>query len=250
MKNVVKRLLPLFLLLFFISSCKKAQDRNCLKSTGKMRSKEILLTSFSRLKLYENVEFVLVQDSLNKVILTGGENLLNKISTIVLDEVLTIKDMNKCNFLRSYSKTIKAEIHFKDLSVIDYFGTKPLSNIGILKFSNFSLSFSKGSGSVKLQMNTDLFSANIASGYGDFTLTGTVNYADIKVSGNGYCDTYGLIVNDSIAVVSNTVGSLKINADHVDLRAETKNGGNIYYIGAPSIKVFNKYGKGDLINSN
>ncbi len=250
MTNPFVRLIIYFLLFICIFSCKKAQDRSCLKSTGKMGTKEISIPSCTKLELYENIEYVLIQDSLNKVVLIGGENLLNEISVTNSDETLTIKDMNNCNFLRSYSKKIIAEIHFKSISVVNYFGTKPLTNIGTLKLTEFSLNFNEGSGSVTLDINSDFVYANISNGYGDFTLTGSSNYANIKVNGNGYCNTYGLVVNDSISIVSNTVGSLKINADKLDLRAETKNGGNIYYLGAPSIKIFNKYGTGDLIKAN
>ena len=250
MKNPFVRLLIYFLLFICILSCKKAKDRSCLKASGKMGTKEISVPAFTKLELYENIEYVLIQDSLNKVVLIGGENLLNQISITYSDETLTIKDMNTCNFLRSYRKKLIAEIHFKSISVVNYFGTKPLTNIGTLQLTDFSLNFNEGSGSVVLDINSDVVHANISNGYGDFTLRGLVNYADIKVNGNGYCDTYALLVTDSISIVSNTVGSLKINADNLDLRAETKNGGNIYYLGDPSIKIFNKYGTGDLIKSN
>ncbi|GEM_PF-145501 len=242
-----------FLLSFFLiafSSCKKAEDRSCFKSTGKQISKEIKVNSFYKIKVYEHLDFVLVQDSLDKIIINGGENLLNYIDVVVENKTLSIRNKNKCAFLRTHAKKIKVEIHFTNLEVIDFYGSEMLTNIDTLNLPNLNLTLLDCSGSVNLCLISNLLLANVANGYGDFTLKGNVNYADIQVKGNGFCDTYGLEVKDSMSVISNTVVDLKVNVDQIDLKAETKNKGNINYIGIPFIEVFNKYGDGKLIDKN
>ena len=248
--SLYKIVFQLSLLLIVFTSCKKAENRSCFKSTGKQISKEIKLNSFVKIKLYEHLEFILIQDSLDKIVLNGGENLLNEIDIVLEKNTLSISNHNKCNFLRSQKNKITAVIHFTSLESIDFQGTNSLSSVDTLKFTKLNLTLFDCAGSVNLTLNSSLLLANVANGYGDFTLEGNVDYADIQVKGNGFCNTNDLLVKDSMSIASNTVVDLKVNVDQVHLKAETKNKGNIYYIGTPSIKVFNKYGEGDLINNN
>jgi hypothetical protein len=243
----------LWYLVFFGSllfSCKKSEDRVCFKGTGKQGRLEISVSSFDKLDLYEHIEYELIQDSLDKVVIKGGKNLLNRINILVDDFTLIIKNENKCAFLRTYKNVIKVEIHFTNLNTLNYFGTELLTNLNSLKLNSLSLMMKNGSGTIQLNLDTDQLRVNVSSGYGNFILNGSAKYANIQVGSNGFCDAYGLSVADSISVVSNTPSPIKINADHADLRAEIKNGGDIYYIGAPSTILFNQYGNGKLIDKN
>lgn len=232
-----------------LSSCKKAENRTCFKFAGKDIEKEILLTSFDKMKLFQKIEYVLIQDSLDKVVLKGGENLLNLVDVKVSDGCLTMENKNKCSFLRSYDRKIKAEIHFTQLNDLEYQGTDNLTNEGTLNLNWFLFKILSGSSSVKLNINADVIYAYTA-GYSDFTFTGKANYSNIVVNSNSYCDTYGLEVKDSITVINNSVGLIKINADQVNLKAEIKKSGNIWYKGTPVIQAYNQYGTGELMNEN
>lgn len=238
-----------FVSIIFLAACKKAENRHCFKSIGKEIVKEISLDDFDKLELYEHIEFVLVQDSVSKVIISGGKNLLKDISFNVSDKILIVKNNNRCHFLRRYDKVVKAEIHFINLSELTYKGTESVTNKDTLNLTWFALGVSDGSGSVKLNLNADIINA-YSSSYTDFTLAGKVNYAEFTIRSNSFCDTYGLKVKNSLNVISSSMGLTKVNADKSELKAEINNGGNIYYIGDPSIKVYNKYGNGELIDKN
>ena len=61
---------------FIIISCKKPEERSCLKRSGD-KTKEIVTTGeFNRLSLMEHLSYVLVQDTVSYVVLEGGKNLL------------------------------------------------------------------------------------------------------------------------------------------------------------------------------
>ncbi len=64
------------MLLIFVSSCKKSENRTCWKTAGKMADTVIYVNDFSKLTLNENMSFELVQDSLNKIEIIGGKNLI------------------------------------------------------------------------------------------------------------------------------------------------------------------------------
>jgi hypothetical protein len=200
--------------------------------------------------LKEHLKYVLVQDTVEKVVLTGGENLLNFIEVDVVDGVLTMSNSNRCNFLRSYKKKVTAEIHFKSLINMEFIGTEELTNKGTLELGWFTLLIRDGAGPLKLNMNAEAVFATISHGWGDFTFNGVVNHANLNVRSNGFCDTYGLKVIDSLTVISNTQGSVKVNADNTIFRAETDADGNIYFKGNPLSTSFNQYGNGELIDAN
>ncbi len=237
-------------LLAGVKSCKKAEDRECLKSTGHVVTQEFGIPSFTKLDLNEKIEFCLVQDSVFKVVLNGGENLLNDVKISVSNDRLTITNENKCNFLRSYKKVIKAEIHFVDLTEIKYRGTEILTNLDTLNLPWLTLEILNSSGSINLNLNSKMIYASASGGYGDFNLSGTTDYANLFIDNNGFCNTYNLSVKDSVKVVSNTMGNMMVNSNNTILKADIKNGGNIFYKGVPSNIVLNKKGKGNLLKEN
>jgi hypothetical protein len=245
------RIISLSFLLFFLISCEKQEDRACFKTAGDDSSVELLVDSFDKLYLKEHMEFVLVQDTVEKIVISGGRNLLNFIDAKVIDGRLEIYNTNKCSFLRSYKKKIKVEIHFIQLINIHYEGTETLINKGTLQLNWLTVLIRDGAGPVKLNFNANTIYTTIAHGWGDFTYSGNVNYANFNVRSNGYCDTYGLNVSDSITVISNTPGISKVNANGAQFRAEIDGSGDIWYKGNPNgSPIVYQYGTGEVISKN
>ncbi|MEY3237015.1 MAG: hypothetical protein RI883_1116 [Bacteroidota bacterium] len=246
MKNLICFLCGFLILV----SCAKPEDRECVKSAGDETEIEILTPKIDRLFLHEHLEYILVQDTIEKVVLSGGKNLVNFVIVDVNEGLLDISNTNKCNFLRSYKKKVKVEIHFIELINIHFEGTESLTNKDTLQFSWMTFLIRDGAGPVLLNFNADAIYATISHGWGDFTFNGTVNYANLNVRSNGFCDTYGLKVKDSLTVISNTQGYVKVNANNAKLKSQTDLDGDIYYKGMPSFIKFNQYGSGDLIDAN
>ena len=243
----MKRLFTFLLMTIILFSCKKPEDRICFKSTGNTITKEIHLGDFDKLILNEHLTYSIIQDSLNKVILNGGENLLSKINLNLKDNnTLEIKNTNKCNFLRNYSKKINVEIHLKTLVNIEFIGTDTLSNLGTLKVDYLTLVVKDGAGTANLKVDAKYINAVVTGGYGDFILQGKTDAAKILINGNGFCNTNNLTVKDSIICISNTVAPLKINCNNTFLNCQIKNNGDVLYKGSPSKIEYTNLGKGKL----
>jgi hypothetical protein len=225
-------LLFLFIALL-VFSCKKPENRTCFKLLGSETIKEIPLADFNRLDLREHVEYVLIQDSLDKVVLKGGKNLLNLIEVTVADELLTIENKNKCGFLRNAKKVVVAEIHFTKLINIRFIGTEPLTSQGTIYTDYFTFYSRDGAGDVNLDLNAVQIDAEANHGWCNFTLTGITQQARICAKSNSYCDVTGLTVTDSIYVASETVGDIKINANNLIIHGYITESGNILYKGNP-----------------
>lgn len=215
-------------------SCKKPENRTCFKLLGPETSREIPLSTFDRLDLREHVKYVLIQDSLDKVVLKGGKNLLNLIEVETTGGLLTIENKNRCGFLRNAKKVVVAEIHFTSLINIRFIGTESLTAQGTIYTDYFTFYSRDGAGDVILDLNAIEINAEANHGWCNFTMTGKTKFARICAKSNSYCNVSGLQVTDSLYVASETVGDIKVNADNVLLRGYITESGNILYKGTPS----------------
>lgn len=242
------RIALVFLLILPFSACKKAENRKCFKGVGTETTKVLELPTFNKLLLKEHIQYVLIQDSTNQLIIQGGENLVNFIEwSLDGENRLKIENKNKCSFLRKMSTKLIVEIHYTTIEDIHFEGTESLTNIGELSGNYLSLLIRDGAGSVNLNINTPLTYADISHGWGDYTFTGKTEYAEIRARSNGYCNVLGLEVRDSIFTSSSTAGTIKLKADGIPLRGEILTNGKILYRGTPSLIDVKITGTGELI---
>lgn len=236
--------------LLLLFSCKKPEDRRCWKSTGEQTEREITLDSFDRLQLGPHLAYTIVQDSLDKVVIYGGRNLVNLVDCETENGLLTIRNRNKCAFLRKSTKGLVAEIHCTSVKNIRYEGTEYLKSAGVIHSDYFTLLIRDGAGPVDLTLNALVIDADISHGWGDYTLHGTAQLARIGARSNGYCDVFDLVVTDSMYVASETPGTIKVNANGIPLAGYIKGSGNVWYKGTPaSINVICT-GEGKVLNKN
>ena len=240
-----------FILLFVVVSCKKAEDRSCMKVAGENGEKEVTLAEFDNLFLGPHLKFILVQDTENKMILRGGKNLLNFVSSEVVNGELRIENKNKCNFLRSFKKKIiEVELHLTDIVNIQFEGTRALTCQNQLVQNDLTLVIRDGAGNVNLNLQANSLNTIVTHGWGNFDLNGNVNFLGLTVGGNGFGNSSDLIVNDSMYVISSTPEDLTVNCNGALMRAEIGSSGNIYYHGTPSFLEINDYGDGAVIDNN
>lgn len=246
-------MMRIFIIVLFVAtlfSCKKAEDRRCFKSVGPNTTKEIIVDSFDKLFLGPHVKFVLVQDSEEKVVLKGGKNLLNFISTDVIDGILRVENKNKCNFLRSFSKIVTAEIHLVNVVNIEFEGTEELTCSNQLSAVDLALTIRDGAGHVDLDVSANSLNFVLTHGWGNFTFNGDVNYLNMEVRSNGFGSTYGLTVADSVLVKSSSTENIMIQANNCLIRTQTFEAGDIWYRGTPTFIEHHSYGDGQLVNKN
>lgn len=237
-------------LIVMFSACKKAEDRRCVKSAGEDTVQTHLVESFNKLDLGPRIRYVLVQDTVEKVVISGGKNLLNFITFSVEDGTLKIENKNNCNFLRSYKHVVEVEIHLVSLINVLFKGTKELSCKNQLNLPYLTFVIEEGGGTCNLNLNC--YSLYVGSGYGwgNFTISGQTNYAKIDIRDNGFGDLYDFQILDSATVISASSETLKMNFNGAAIRAETSSYGDIWYTGTPSFLEYNRYGDGDLIDKN
>ena len=245
--RIVGVYLGLALLIF---SCKKSEDRTCFKSTGKEVTVDVKLDGFLGLYLLQNLSYHLVPDTVNFARITGGENLINHVSFNYFDSILYVINDNKCNFLRSYDKTIRVEIHYTQLFSTKFIGSETLTNSDSIRGEHFNLYVDKGSGSVDLTVYNDFSNALVGDGVGDYTLRGKVRYGHYQIRDNGFADVTGVIASEGLKISTTSAGIMKCRADGIPLVVNIDGPGDVWYYGTPSSITLNKSGDGNLIHKN
>jgi hypothetical protein len=244
---MVSRVIFISLLGALIISCKKSKDRSCIKFVGDNGTVDTLLTSFDTIRLYDDLKYILIQDSIFKVKVEGGENVIGHVKVENENNTLTLKNENKCNFLRSYKEKMTVYIHCLDVNYIYFEGSEQLRSQDTLVSSELRVLIRDGAGNVDLTVRNGYMSAVVTHGWGNFILRGITLDAYLNCSTNSYCDTRDLEVENTLNVNSNTQGDMFVNAnvDHFDCLINQK--GDIYYEGNPLTTTFEYNGEGEVI---
>lgn len=240
----------LLILVVFIAACKKSEERSCFKSVGEESTLIIEPGHFDKMYLGPHIQYCFIQDTVDKVVLEGGENLLNFIDISVADEKLYVSNVNKCNFLRSYDKHVKATIYFKDLINIEFDGTLDTECQDTIQSDYLSVTMNESAGKLNLLVNCKVMYATVNKNWGNFNFWGNVDFLKISVFGNGFGSAYDLKVKDSIHLISRSGETVDINADGIYLRSQIHSSGDIWYKGTPTSINHQSFGSGELVDKN
>jgi len=250
----IRRMSLLILSIVFLAgiySCKPANERSCFKRSGESDSLLIELPSFDKLILGEHMRFILVQDTIQKIRLYGGSNLLNQIS-IDTDESneISISNENRCKFFRYRNNDIIVYIHFIGLNEIVFNGSEELSNQGVLVLEDLKITTLGSGGSVNLHLSAnEIYSLNEA-GWPDVTLHGDCTSFRSETFGNLILNLMDLNVNESMDLISQAGTISKIGAQGTVLKVELSGTGDLWYYGIPSEIIKKEYNSGKLIDKN
>lgn len=240
----------IFILLFsFLTiACNKDDGCGCFDSTGKNISITKDLDDFTNINISDNINIFLIQDSVNSITLTGGENVLKGVKVYCENATFFIKNINRCNWARSYKRKINAVVRFKNLNNIIYSGTGIINTLNVLKTNNFTFDCWDGAGDISLELDTYETHINMHLGSSNIKVKGITKNNYIYTFSYGVIDCKDLFSRNvyithrgtnNCFVYSNE--QLIVNINYI---------GDIYYLGQPSIIETNINGTGQLIDIN
>lgn len=246
---MMKKQLLLLLIIFtsFVwNGCKDVCD--CFKSTGPMSSEDRSLSDIHHITMNTNVDLIIHPDTFNHIRVNAGSHLISEISTKVSNGSLTIKNNNKCNWVRDFHPTIQVEVWVKNnsLSGVDFFNaTGNLEMTDSLKADYFDFEVFGSIGTYNLKFNTNTLKLAINNGPSDINAIGKTNVAYLWAVGFGQVDCRGLVAGD-IYMTNKGTNNNYVNATHL-LDASLFGSGNIYYAGNPPTLKENILGSGQII---
>lgn len=117
-----------FLATFFLFACNKENAPDIIKSAGEEVTVTRELESFTELIILDEFDVELVYDSIFKVEVTFGKNIVNKVLTDVNNGILTLENGNKFNWVRKMGQRINVKVHCSNMAQIEMVGDGTLLN--------------------------------------------------------------------------------------------------------------------------
>jgi len=217
-------------------SCKKENRCDCLKSTGKIVLENRVVGDFTNIWIEDNINVIIKPDTINKITIEAGKNLLELIHTEIKNNYLYITNENRCNWIRKFDIPINAYISIKKLDSINYWGYGNITCTDTLVNDIFQIDVHDGAGTIDLTIKAQESRLKIHTGPPTMNIKGISRVNLLYQGGTGrinaenLCTEYTYLksfgTNDCFIQVSK------------ELEAKINYIGNVYYKGNPySIKT-------------
>ncbi len=244
MRKKTGKFLVLIISALWLQGCGDICD--CFQSTGDLTSEERALPSCSGIYLTSNIDVIVHRDTVRRMRVTAGKNLLDGIETKVESGTLRLKNTNSCNWVRKLDPEIRVEIWTDKLeSVFIEDANGDLSFADTLESTMFRMDIYNSMGTYRTKTKTDIITLAIHNGPADIIAEGVSNLQYIYHVGYGSINN---LLLDCKQVFINNRGTNDIYVFTKDmLDAKIEYIGNIYYQGSPGTIHQNITGTGKLI---
>ncbi len=234
----------LFIPVFFLFTCKKENMFDCLKPTGKIVREERSIVHARYFNIGKGkINCYFTQDSIYKIEVEAGKNLIGLIKTEVKGDTLFITNHNKCNFMRSYKPQINIYISTPDLKKIIQNGVGTIKSTNTIARDSIYLE-TWGSPDIYFNVNCDFLQTHVHNSTAVYTSGFAKNHFAYMWHNSTF---FGDNLNTNYTYIfDNTTGNFHCNASN-EIDAAIQLSGDIYYSGNPLINVDNIGGTGKLI---
>jgi hypothetical protein len=216
------------------SSCRKENSFDCFKGNGEEVTQVRIPGEFSSVDIYDKMEVTVSRGSEYNVSVTAGKNIIKNITTSVHNGTLNIRNMNTCNFVRGYKKTIRVHVTLPYLKRITNNSVGPVYfTEGFTQDTLVIRAESSGDIHVKGSFNEIRSSSH---GNGDVYLKGTCNSLVVYAYGTNFLFADSLSVKNYMFIHSVTYGDCHVNVSGLNVfEYNILRDGNIYYRGTPGV---------------
>ena len=223
------------------TACEKSPQM--LKPTGDIILVSRELSPYTTLVLYDNVDVTFCDTiPVNTAYLSGGEYLLDWITTEQHTDSLVVMNENTGNWLRSYKKVPELIIHPSGLTSIQYFSSGFVRCESRICCDTFVLDVRRGGGSIDLDFDVNKLKVSNLAGTCDITLRGTSYITFIHNT------SYGPVMSNDLHSEQIYMNNNGFSDVHVFARrtfvAQINSSGNIYYYGNPEQVELTRSGSG------
>ncbi len=228
-----------------LAGCAREQWDDCITSTGPERTEEREVGGYDRIVLNDRIDLVLEERQAGTVMVEGGRNLLGQVVTEVHAGELTIRNDNRCNWVRSFKPRITVHASWGGLRKLQLLGTGDVSCAGTITQPTFEIDQDGGMGRTELRLDVDSCHVGSRSGAGDLIMHGTARAGSIFQSGTGHVDAYGFSI-EHLWVKNDGLVHLRCRAPG-SLHAIVEGSGDIRYAGSPTTVTTEINGSGRVI---
>ncbi len=241
----MNKLILVIIILCLFYSCEK-ESSNCFFANGSIEKKEIVLDDFTSIEVYDIFNMILIQDTVNRIVLEGGENLLQHVEIRIKDDTLKISHSIRCIWLREYEK-INIYVYFSRLDRIVADAPVRIISSDTLTCSNLEY-FALGEiGEADMILNCNYFRFD-----GSYSTLGQFRFKGKSDKSRFYVNYGSSVFADSLIsgqadVYFKTIGDIHVHVTE-HLRVWIWGPGNVYYSGNPGkVEIMEKRSTGRLI---
>ncbi len=170
---------------------------------------------------------------------------MDGIKTEVINGTLVVSNINKCNWLRDFKNKFTANIHYKSIRQIYYYGSGNLTCSDTIRENYLQVESKNGTGELSFIINGGEVYLKLHTGPGDISATGKAGILYLYSAGNGYLKTAGLEAQ-YVYVTTKSTGDCEVFSQQ-ELGVNIEYNGDVYYKGAPSSITQEITGTGKLI---
>lgn len=236
----MKKILILIVLSsFWFLSCQK------ILFDAEESTRELHFEDFHAVKISGIYNVVLIQDSANRMVITGNND-VNSIDALIINDTLVIDDHKNLSF-NPAKNTL--ELHFRSISYMVTYDPVNVSNTGTITAEQFVYYAIGEIAEVRLVIDCNYFLiVNSANTLGNFRINGQADNCTLfnRYGCNIFADS--LICRDA-EIVNESIGDVYVNASG-SIKAYLWGPGNIYYHGSPVVEIAEKRGDGKIIKLN
>jgi hypothetical protein len=227
MKKIATIVVAFILSFFIFSSCKKDN----VFGTGPIETQERTVSPFTKVRTESDIDVIISQSNIQKVVVSDYSNLINDIETIVVGNELFIRYRNNKNVLNSKSRVT---ITMPSLNAVYTSGSGDVNVNGTFAVTNTFAATTRGSGDIVLNAITAIDFNVIVVGSGDVSVTNsTTKNTNINIDGSGDVNAFGLQANNATVEVRGS-GDAEVSAS-ILLNAIIRGSSDIYYRGNPTV---------------
>jgi hypothetical protein len=247
----MKKALQIFLILTLaLISCKKPNERQCLKFKGDLINKRVEISPFETLKIYDYIEVELVQDTINFLELIGGQNEISFISVNRVDKELILLNENKCRWLRSGKEKPKVIVHFVNISKIEQWGSEPLKTVNSITVPSLQLVFMEVTCDAKIELDVVDLVVSLEPGFTLLQLKGEADNFKVVCKKSCQVNSELLKVNNNLVFLNYGNSDSYISAPANNMKVQINYSSNIFYKGTPTNIDLDEFSTGRLIDNN
>ncbi|MBQ4818471.1 head GIN domain-containing protein [Aquimarina sp. MMG016] len=240
----------IFAVVFF--SCDTENAPDCFQRTGDIVTKEVEVPDFTRILVNPNVELILKEGSITKVVIESGDNLIDEVSARVESNRLILDNTNDCNLVRSFNQT-KVFVTAPNITEIRSATQFDISSDGVLTYPSLRLlseDFNEDNdgnltGTFRIHVNNQEIRV-VANSIASFFISGETERLSVGFfSGTGRFEGADLIAQN-VTFFHRGTNKIIVNPQQ-SIKGEIRSTGDVISVNRPSIIEVQEFFTGRLI---
>ena len=240
----------IYICMVLVVGCSSEDAIDCFQTAGTLKTIEVNTASFTKILVNRDIELYLRQGSETKVEIESGENLLNDIKAVVINDELQLTNNNTCNYVRDYGIT-KIFVTAPNIVEIRSSSQFDVNSVDTLNFPSLKLiseNFNVDAFAIgDFRLNVNLNQLTIASNkLSTFYISGTVENLNVGFyAGDGRFEG-GNLIAQNIALFHRGSNDMIVNPQQT-ITGEIRSTGNVIALNRPPVVNVESFYTGSLI---